>query len=593
MTFALCLLAEGLRLQPDFLAAMNEFGSELLVLNPAQEQDWQGLQPRCFASFAQLPGDYDWLLVLYPWERPAFGRTQLEYMIFELPDELSRVGLMVKSADGLCWNWSARLLRRGADWQPDDPGEALSDDLVLQVSPAGLDVPSGPRHSHLQALTGKPPELDAIRALLAQPWPLEAVACEQILVYAADAALRAWKQEESAQILALGLERFPDSPALGLLMSGLLSAGGRHQECRAALQRLEQGQDSIWTRPTSMLQPAYLAHLQTLLAFWAGDDPRVLAGLRELGFELELPDRTVLLAALQRGDSLLERGEAQQGQVVFGPAATSAAALPKALRECARQFVPDLEGFPELGCLDCHHLDFIALERLYPDKLHSRLLYGLARCQLQLGQSQAALASLAQALANPMGSPGKIAAVLADFYGFLASGLGGDVAELGCNQGSTSLLFQTLIQHRAAGKALHVYDSFEGLPPPRAEDGDTPYQAGSCTTAREAFVTRFQAFGMPLPVIHEGWFSQTLPQQLPASIGFAYLDGDFYSSILESLEAVYPRLLPGAVVLIDDFGSAGLKGVEAACNDFFAAKPESVEAIFSNGIESVGRFVKA
>ena len=53
------------------------------------------------------------------------------------------------------------------------------------------------------------------------------------------------------------------------------------------------------------------------------------------------------------------------------------------------------------------------------------------------------------------------------------------------------------------------------------------------------------------------------------------MDGDFYTSVRESLEHVYPRLSKGAVVVVDDYCDPAvnpvyesLPGVKRACDDF-------------------------
>ncbi len=58
---------------------------------------------------------------------------------------------------------------------------------------------------------------------------------------------------------------------------------------------------------------------------------------------------------------------------------------------------------------------------------------------------------------------------------------------------------------------------------------------------------------MENPEIHPGCFFETLPHELPEKISFAYLDSDFYDPILLSLEAIYPKLSKGAIVIIDDY----------------------------------------
>ena len=55
----------------------------------------------------------------------------------------------------------------------------------------------------------------------------------------------------------------------------------------------------------------------------------------------------------------------------------------------------------------------------------------------------------------------------------------------------------------------------------------------------------------------------------PAHPVFAFLDGDFYGSITDSLRLVWPRLALGGIITIDDYQRDALPGVERAVRDFF------------------------
>jgi O-methyltransferase len=181
----------------------------------------------------------------------------------------------------------------------------------------------------------------------------------------------------------------------------------------------------------------------------------------------------------------------------------------------------------------------------------------------------------------------------------LAYGVEGDLVELGCHEGQTAALITKVMRDRGSSKTLFVYDSFEGLPAPGANDG-TKYSGGSLMTTEEELRENFSRYGLPLPRICRGWFKDTLRTQLPERICFAHLDGDFYESILVSLEFVYPRLSPGAVCIIDDYcdrainpiGWNDLPGVKKACDEFLADKPEKIEFLYSGGY-SHGFFRKA
>jgi O-methyltransferase len=174
----------------------------------------------------------------------------------------------------------------------------------------------------------------------------------------------------------------------------------------------------------------------------------------------------------------------------------------------------------------------------------------------------------------------------------------GDLVELGCHSGMTAALITKIMQIYRSKKSLSVYDSFEGLPASSVVDGKQ-FQGGQLSTTEDELRANFSKYDLPLPKIHRGWFKDTLPTQLPERICFAHLDGDFYDSILVSLEHVYPKLSNGAVCLIDDYcdpninptGWNKLPGVKAACDEYLSDKPEKVEFIYSGG-ESHGFFRK-
>jgi O-methyltransferase len=179
----------------------------------------------------------------------------------------------------------------------------------------------------------------------------------------------------------------------------------------------------------------------------------------------------------------------------------------------------------------------------------------------------------------------------------LCYGIPGDIVEVGCNAGQTSVLLERIIEHHDPRRTLHLYDSFEGLPEASKEDTNTPYREGWMKVSPDTVLENFRRFGLRAPQIHPGWFDATLPKQLPNKISFAYLDGDFYSSILVSLEHVYPRLVHGAVCVVDDYCDPArcewnlLPGVKMACDEFFSHRAERVESLYA-GDTAQGYFRK-
>lgn len=153
----------------------------------------------------------------------------------------------------------------------------------------------------------------------------------------------------------------------------------------------------------------------------------------------------------------------------------------------------------------------------------------------------------------------------------------GGIVELGCYIGTTSLFIARLLSRTAGAphREFHVYDSFAGLPDKQQADRSVAgeaFRAGQLAVSKSQFVREFRHAGLPLPIIHKAWFDHLTDADLPERIAFAFLDGDFYGSILASLKLVWPRMTPGSRILVDDYGREALPGVERAVQDFFRSK---------------------
>lgn len=181
---------------------------------------------------------------------------------------------------------------------------------------------------------------------------------------------------------------------------------------------------------------------------------------------------------------------------------------------------------------------------------------------------------------------GQLEYILKNLFSVL--NVSGEVVELGCNVGMTSSYLQRLIKASDVDKQLFVYDSFEGLPPKTAEDGSTPCDKGASAVSMEMFKKTFADARLELPVINKGFFGDLSDDAYPQEICFAFFDGDFYGSIMDSFKKVYHKLQPGAVVLVHDYGYAPFPGVKKACDDFLADKPEKM----TQEIFAIGKMVK-
>jgi hypothetical protein len=82
-----------------------------------------------------------------------------------------------------------------------------------------------------------------------------------------------------------------------------------------------------------------------------------------------------------------------------------------------------------------------------------------------------------------------------------------------------------------------------------------------------------------------GKVEDTIPATLPGAIALLRLDTDFYASTRQELEYLYPLVVSGGVVIIDDYGF--WQGARQAVDEFLADKPE----IFLHRIDASGRLL--
>lgn len=165
--------------------------------------------------------------------------------------------------------------------------------------------------------------------------------------------------------------------------------------------------------------------------------------------------------------------------------------------------------------------------------------------------------------------------ILSELEKVLTSGLDGAVVEFGCYIGTTSLFIRRLLDGSPDQRAFHVYDSFTGLPPKTSEDesrAEDQFQAGELAVSKKQFVHEFQKAGLKTPVIHKGWFKDLTSQDMPDQIAFAFLDGDFYESIHDSLKLVLPRMQKGGTIVVDDYAREALPGAAKAVNALLPGK---------------------
>ena len=130
-----------------------------------------------------------------------------------------------------------------------------------------------------------------------------------------------------------------------------------------------------------------------------------------------------------------------------------------------------------------------------------------------------------------------------------------------------------------SSRDYHFFDSFEGLPPAKEIDGVCPTMAtrrsvsmyfNNCTASEQEFCATIAKANLPSERlhIHRGFFEETVPKSNTGPIGLLRLDGDWYESTICCLRSLFPRIVPGGILIIDDYGT--WDGCTRALHDYLS-----------------------
>ena len=158
--------------------------------------------------------------------------------------------------------------------------------------------------------------------------------------------------------------------------------------------------------------------------------------------------------------------------------------------------------------------------------------------------------------------------------------VGGDAAEAGCFNGGTAYFMAKRVVESGKVMSLHLFDSFQGLSVPAAIDGK---YWGSGDLACDLSVVQENLRDFPFVRYHKGWIPDCFAEARDRRFGFVHIDVDLYQPTRDSLAFFYDRLLPGGVVIFDDYGFGTCPGATRAVDEFMADKSEPIINLASGG----------
>jgi len=185
-----------------------------------------------------------------------------------------------------------------------------------------------------------------------------------------------------------------------------------------------------------------------------------------------------------------------------------------------------------------------------------------------------------------MTSRGRLWALIRSIRYLEANAVPGDFVECGVwRGGSVMTMAKTLLEIGNASRKLWLYDTYSGMTAPTQADvasdtglsaqellDTTPVDDGNnvwCVASLDDVRSNVLGTGYPEDRLEfvVGPVEETLIHTVPESIALLRLDTDWYESTRASLEHLYPKLVPGGVCILDDYGH--WRGARKAVDEYF------------------------
>jgi hypothetical protein len=202
-----------------------------------------------------------------------------------------------------------------------------------------------------------------------------------------------------------------------------------------------------------------------------------------------------------------------------------------------------------------------------------------------------------------MTTPDRVYALIQAVKYVAENGIKGSIVECGAWRGGSMMAAAlTLQRHDVRDADIYLYDTFEGMPPPDRNDVDSrgkdaASQLAETPRSKDSMIWAYSPLedvqqnlastGYDAARMHfiKGKVEDTLPGQAPdGPIALLRLDTDWYASTKHELVHLYPKLVPGGVLILDDYG--WWKGSRQAYDEY--AKEHGLRLLL-NRIDNAGR----
>ena len=199
-----------------------------------------------------------------------------------------------------------------------------------------------------------------------------------------------------------------------------------------------------------------------------------------------------------------------------------------------------------------------------------------------------------------MTSPERIFALCEAVKYIVANNIPGDIVECGVWKGGSMMaVADTLLSLNQETKHLYLFDTFEGMTDPSEKDLDfrgvkatklmeeiREKGSGWCSAQIDEVKAAMHSVGYDENKIHlvQGRVEDTIPEHSPSTIALLRLDTDWYDSTRHELIHLFPRISPGGVIIIDDYGY--WQGARKAVDEYIK---DNKISLLLNRIDFTGR----
>jgi O-methyltransferase len=157
----------------------------------------------------------------------------------------------------------------------------------------------------------------------------------------------------------------------------------------------------------------------------------------------------------------------------------------------------------------------------------------------------------------------------------MASHLEGDFVECGVNRGGLTRMVLDYLNFENTGKRYLLFDTFQGLSEKHVLPEESHLlQQHVFSECLEAVKRTFSPF--PSVKIIQGTVPETLALDDAKRVAFLSIDMNCVTPEIEAAEHFWPKLAPGAVIVLDDYGFEGHILQKKSFDDFAASKGTAV-----------------